>query len=114
MPRAPGCGQCHVLGNDEYDRLIPGVSRYDARQSKFDRGLARREATMSPSLHANVSHLHQAARYPLRAWLTALVAVTVLGLLTGIQLLAAPIKAKQTVKVVTGKHPPKDRRVAAE
>ena len=48
---------------------------------------------MSPSLHANVSHLHQTARYPLRAWLTALVAVTVLGLLTGIQLMAAPIKA---------------------
>jgi hypothetical protein len=26
---------------------------------------------MSPSLHANVSHLHQTTRYPLRAWLTA-------------------------------------------
>jgi hypothetical protein len=69
---------------------------------------------MSPSLHVNLSHLHQAARYPLRAWLTALVAVTVLGLLTGIQLIAAPIKAKQTVKVVIGKHPPKDKRVAGE
>jgi hypothetical protein len=69
---------------------------------------------MSPSLHANVSHLHQTARFPLRAWLTALVAVPVLGLLTGIQLMAAPIKAKQTVKVVIGKHPPKARRVAAE
>src|SRR5215471_1432654 len=50
---------------------------------------------------------------PLRTWLTALVAVPVLGLLTGIQLMAAP-KAKQTVKVVIGKHPPKARRVAAE
>ena len=58
--------------------------------------------------------LHQTARYPLRAWLTALVAVTLLGLLTGIQLMAAPIKAKQAVKVVIGKHPPKDRRVASE
>jgi hypothetical protein len=69
---------------------------------------------MSPSLHANVSHLHQTTRYPLRAWLTPLVAVTVLGLLTGIQLMAAPIKTNQTVKVVVGKHPPKDTRVAAE
>jgi hypothetical protein len=69
---------------------------------------------MSPSLHANVSHLHQTARHPLRAWLTALVAATVLGLLTGIQLMAAPIKAKQTVQVVIGKHPPKAGRVAAE
>src|SRR5262245_32874293 len=74
----------------------------------------RREGTMSPSLHANISHLHQTARYPLRARLTALVAVTVLGLLTGIQPLAAPIKAKQTVKVVIGKHPPKARQAAAE
>jgi hypothetical protein len=40
--------------------------------------------------------------------------VTVLGMPTGIQLVAAPIKAKQTVKVVIGKHPPKHRRVAAE
>ena len=69
---------------------------------------------MSPSLRANVSHLHQTARYPLRAWLTGLVAVTVLGLLTGIQLMAAPIKAKPTVKVVVGKHPPKARQAAAE
>ena len=69
---------------------------------------------MSPSLHANVSHLHQKARYPLRAWLTALVAVTVLGLLTGIHLMAAPINARWTVKVVVGKHPPKARRAAAE
>src|SRR5262249_34956725 len=76
---------------------------------------------MSPSLRANVSHLHQTARYPLRAWLTALAAVPVLGLLTGIQLIAAPIKVKktpikvkQTVKVVIGKHPPKARRFAAE
>ncbi len=69
---------------------------------------------MSPSLHANVSHLHQRARYPLRAWLTALVAVTVLGLLTGIQLMAAPVNPQQTVKVVIGKHPPKARRAAAE
>src|SRR5262249_20791399 len=69
---------------------------------------------MSPSLRANVSHLHQTARYPLRAWLTALVAVTVLGLLTGIQLMAGPIKGNQTVKVVIGKHPPKARRAAAE
>ena len=67
---------------------------------------------MSPSLHANVSHLHQTARYPLRAWLT--VAVTVLGLLTGIQLMAAPVKPQQTVKVVVGKHPPKARQAAAE
>ena len=75
---------------------------------------------MSPSLHANVSHLHQTARYPLRAWLTALVAVTVLGLLTCIQLMAAPIKVKKSrhgpgpVKVVIGKHPPKARQAAAE
>jgi hypothetical protein len=38
----------------------------------------------------------------------------VLGLLTGIQLMAAPMKAKQTVKVVIGKHPPQAGRVAAE
>jgi hypothetical protein len=69
---------------------------------------------MSPWLHANVGHLHQTARYPLRAWLTALVSVTVLGLLTGIQLMAAPIEAKQAVKVVIGKHPAKARRAAAE
>ena len=69
---------------------------------------------MSPSLHANVSHLHQTARYPHREWLTGLVAVTVLGLLTGIQLMAAPIQAKQAVKVVIGKHPPKATRAAAE
>ena len=69
---------------------------------------------MSRSLHGNVSHLHQTARYSLRAWLTAVVAVTVLGVLTGIQLVAAPIKTNQTVKVVIGKHPPKDTRVAAE
>lgn len=67
---------------------------------------------MSSSLHANVSHLHQSARYPLRAWLTAL--VPVLGLLTGIQLMAAPIKAKQPVKIVIGKHPPIAGRAAAE
>src|SRR5262249_7694623 len=70
--------------------------------------------TMSPSLHANVSHLHRTARYPLRTWLTALVAVPVLGLLTGFQFKAAPIKAQQTVKVAIGKHPPKARRAAAE
>ena len=69
---------------------------------------------MPPSLHANVSHLHKTVRYPLRAWLTGLVAVTVLGLLTGIQLMAAPVKPQQTVKVVVGKHPPKARRAAAE
>ena len=69
---------------------------------------------MSSSLHANVSHLHQTARYPLRAWLTALVAVTVLGLLTGIQLMAAQVKPQQTVKVVVGKHLPKARQAAAE
>ena len=69
---------------------------------------------MSPSLHANVSHLHHTARYPLWAWLIALVAVTALGLLTGIQLMAAPVKPQQTVKVVVGKHPPKARRAAAE
>ena len=70
---------------------------------------------MPPSLRANVSHLHQTARYPLRAWLTALVAVPVLGLLTGIQLRAAPpINTKQTVKVVIGKHSPKGGRLAAE
>jgi hypothetical protein len=69
---------------------------------------------MSPSLHANVRHLQQTARYQLRAWLTALVAVPILGLLTDIQLMAAPVKAKQTVKVVIGKHPPKARRAAAE
>ena len=69
---------------------------------------------MSPSLHANVSHLHQTARYPLRARLTALVAVTVLGLLTAIQLMAAPTNAEQAVKVVIGKHPPKARQAAAE
>jgi hypothetical protein len=74
---------------------------------------------MSP-LHANVSHLHQTARYPLRAWLTALGAVPVLGLLTSIQLMAAPIKVKKTrhgpgpVKVAIGKHPPKARQAAAE
>ena len=45
---------------------------------------------------------------------TALVAVTVLGLLTGIQLMAAPTKAEQAVKVVIGKHPPKASRAAAE
>ena len=69
---------------------------------------------MSPSLHANVSHLHQTARHPLRAWLTALVAVTVLGLLAGIQLMGAPVKPQRTVKVVVGKHPPKARQAAAE
>jgi hypothetical protein len=69
---------------------------------------------MSLLLHANINPLHQTARYPLRAWLTALVAVPVLGLLTGNQLLAAPIQARQTVKVVIAKHPPKARQAAAE